>query len=129
MVLLHKSKILLMRRAGNASVAPNMWNVPAGKVKYDEIPTVAVIRECKEETGIDAKIAKEISCRATQIIDGGETAYRLTYTYLIELNTPEVEIIMNDEHTEFVWVDSAELADKKYDLLPQLKEIITNSAF
>ncbi|HEY8390519.1 MAG TPA: NUDIX domain-containing protein, partial [Clostridia bacterium] len=37
-ILLHEGKVLLTKRAPHCKVAPNVWNVPAGKIKYDEIP-------------------------------------------------------------------------------------------
>ena len=68
----------------DCAVAPGVWNVPAGKVKFDEVPIKAVIRECKEEIGLDVKVIKEIGCRAFRTSSSGEDAYRLVFTYLVE---------------------------------------------
>jgi len=49
-ILLHEGKVLLTKRAEHCKVAPNVWNVPAGKVKYEEIPVQGLYREAKYET-------------------------------------------------------------------------------
>ena len=49
-----RNQILLTRRAW----APQQgrWSLPAGFVDYGESPAEAAVRECKEETGLDAEI-------------------------------------------------------------------------
>ncbi len=123
-ILLHDDKVLIMKRAHNEEVAPEAWNVPAGKVEYDEIPTDAAIRECKEETGIDVRITKEVQCRTFQMEINGEKAFRLLYTHLVKPLSNDFTVTINDEHSEFTWVNKQELANEKYDLLPQVKDII-----
>lgn len=54
----YKGKYLLCKRSDNIKVAPGLWNIPAGKVKYDEGIEEALIRECKEETNLDIKNVK-----------------------------------------------------------------------
>ena len=39
----------------------NKWVPPGGKVDADEIPDVAAVRECKEETGLDVELIGELS--------------------------------------------------------------------
>lgn len=53
-VIVHKGKILLIRRAG--ATYHNYWALPGGFVNYGERVEDALIREVKEETGIDVKI-------------------------------------------------------------------------
>lgn len=120
-------KVLIARRADDCDVAPGVWNVPAGKVRYDEIPVDAVVRECREEIGIEVSVVREIDCRACTILVRGEEAYRLIYTYLVE---PAREISpdsirLNDEHTRYAWVDRQSIDSPEYDTLsPKLREII-----
>ncbi|MFA6271637.1 MAG: NUDIX hydrolase [Patescibacteria group bacterium] len=46
-----KKRVLLCHRRDY-----DLWNLPGGKVEANETPWDAVIREIKEETGLDAKI-------------------------------------------------------------------------
>lgn len=39
----------------------NKWVPPGGKVDPDEIPDVAAVRECKEETGLDVELIGEMT--------------------------------------------------------------------
>lgn len=39
----------------------NKWVPPGGKVDSDEIPDVAALRECKEETGMEVELIGEIT--------------------------------------------------------------------
>lgn len=36
----------------------NKWEIPGGKVEWEENPAQAVIRETKEETGLDVEVVK-----------------------------------------------------------------------
>ena len=45
-------RVLLAQRPEGKSMA-GMWEFPGGKVEEGEIPEAALIRECKEELGID----------------------------------------------------------------------------
>jgi 8-oxo-dGTP diphosphatase len=47
-ILKKNDKILLTKRSEKVSVARGVWNVPAGKVKFHEIPIEAAFREVKE---------------------------------------------------------------------------------
>lgn len=62
-ILLHEGKVLLTKRAPHCKIAPNVWNVPAGKIKYDEIPIQGMYREAKEEINLDVELLEELSVR------------------------------------------------------------------
>lgn len=54
-----KKEILLQKRSSNKSFFPNFWDVSfAGHVGYLETPLMAVVREGKEELGIDIDLKK-----------------------------------------------------------------------
>ncbi|MDI3310895.1 MAG: NUDIX hydrolase [Thermoanaerobacterium sp.] len=79
-ILLHERKVLLTKRAGHCKVAPNVWNVPAGKVKYDEIPTQGLYREAKEEINLDVELLEELSVRNIKSKSGDEDIYCVVFT-------------------------------------------------
>lgn len=124
-VILHQGRVLLVKRAPNCKVAPNVWNVPAGKVNMLEITTDAVVRETFEETGLKVSVVKLLSEHAFEIKVAEEKAFRNMFTYLTEPVDSETEVKLNNEHTEYVWVTKEELQSDAYNsLMPRLKEIL-----
>ena len=126
-ILKKNDKILLAKRSEEAIVAPGVWNVPAGKVKFHEIPLEAAFREAKEETNIDLDKLTEIHVRTFSGNTASEPIYRLIYTYVAGITDAQLaNFQMNDEHAEYVWVSQDELKDEAYNsLLPEFREILT----
>ena len=54
-VVHHEGRILLTRRLASGHLA-GMWEFPGGKVEDGEDPETAVVRECREECGIDLEV-------------------------------------------------------------------------
>jgi mutator protein MutT len=52
-VLLQAGQILLARRAPHRALYPDVWDVLGGHIESDETPEHALIRELKEEVGIE----------------------------------------------------------------------------
>lgn len=126
-VIMHKGQVLLAKRSENANIAPGVWNVPAGKVKYEEVPLEALYREAKEETNLEVELIKELSVRnLTSISANGEPIYRVVFTYLVKPEKEDISALhINEEHSEYVWVDKQELQSGTYDsLLDELKKPI-----
>ncbi|AEF16456.1 NUDIX hydrolase [Thermoanaerobacterium xylanolyticum LX-11] len=117
-ILLHEGKVLLTKRAGHCRVAPNVWNVPAGKVKYDEIPTQGLYREAKEEINLDIELLEELSVRNLKSKSGDEDIYRVVFTYLVKPKNDDISSLkLNDEHSELAWITKEELNNPRYETL------------
>jgi len=130
-ILMHEDKILLTKRSTEAIVAPGVWNVPAGKVKFNEIPAEAAIREVKEETNMDLEGLKEIHVRTFEGQTASEPIYRLIYTYVVKVSEHQLKNFqLNDEHSESRWVTRKELHSKDFDsLLPAFRSILLEKAW
>jgi 8-oxo-dGTP pyrophosphatase MutT (NUDIX family) len=126
-VIYNEGKVLLTKRSEDALVAPGVWNVPAGKVKFEEVPRTAVIRECEEETKLQVDIIAELGTGAFKTKVGDEDAYRLAMTYLVKPKQGEdvKNMQLNEEHSEAEWVDIKDVINPRFDsIMPRLREII-----
>lgn len=54
-IMNEQRKVLLQRRGDS-----NKWGFPGGAIELGETPQMAVIREAKEETGLDVEVGKLI---------------------------------------------------------------------
>ena len=131
-IIAHKRKVLLVKRSEESVVAPGVWNVPAGKVKYEEIPIEALYREAKEETSLDVEMVKELFVRnLTSETSTGEKYYRVVFTYLVKPKNNDISTLeIDEEHSEYVWVDRGELQSSRYNSLHnELRNIMLAQVF
>jgi 8-oxo-dGTP diphosphatase len=51
-LVVYDDAVLLLQRSSQERFLPDLWGLPAGKIRYGESPEAAVLRELKEEAGI-----------------------------------------------------------------------------
>jgi 8-oxo-dGTP diphosphatase len=54
-VVIRDRKVLLTQRPGGTHLA-DLWEFPGGKVEHGESPTEALVRELREELGVEARV-------------------------------------------------------------------------
>ena len=100
-VIKHSStgKYLITKRAENKAWGARWWEVPGGAVKAGETSFNAVLREIKEETGLDASKAKGklLYDYHRENIKEGDNYF--VDVYLFEMNFSEEEIHLQEEET------------------------------
>lgn len=110
----YKGQILLLHRQNNKSEG-NKWGIPGGKVEKNESPLQAVIRETKEETGIDIS-NQAIETLKTVYVEYNEKNHFVYHAFRTELQGDPGAVRINfDEHKGFTWVKPADAL--KMDLL------------
>lgn len=57
-----QGKMLLIQRGPKSKSEPGTWTIPGGAVEYGETMAAAVIRETREELGIEVKVLKQYGC-------------------------------------------------------------------
>ena len=71
----------------------DLWNLPGGRVEIGELPTESVIRETKEETGLDVAIEKLIG------VYGKVNSNDLVLTFLCSVEGGKLQVTEEaDEH-------------------------------
>jgi len=106
--VIYNGKILIIQRAADEEILPNLWEFPSGKKEPLESIHDAVKREVKEETGLNIEVGKPITVfnfgweKENEIRDATEIVFLATLK-----GKPEVKL--SKEHQSFAWVDINEI--------------------
>ena len=111
-----KGQVLLQKRSANKKTWPNMWDVTAGgNVLAGEFGFQAIIRECKEELGIQLNksdmifIGSSISSNVRgNIINNYFNEY-----YIVNKDVDETTLKLQEEEvSEVRWIDKNEIIER-----------------
>lgn len=111
-----KKQVLLQRRSPNKKMWPNMWDITAGgHVLAGEFGFQAIIREAKEELGLDLNkndmtfIGSSISTN----IKGDIINNHFNEYYIARKDIDETELKLQEEEvSEVKWIDKDEIIEK-----------------
>lgn len=67
-VILIGGKVVMV--FANRGLTKGIWNLPGGFIRYGETPEDSLVREIKEETGLDAKVEKLLGVHTETFMDG-----------------------------------------------------------
>ena len=115
----------------NCDNAP-FWGYPGGHVELGENTREAVVREVKEEIGVDAEIIKNLaSIQLFFTREDGKPFHEIGFYYLMKANTEPKNLTIEENDKgklrkhQFRWVTKEEL--KNLDVRPtELKKVILN---
>ncbi len=125
-VVVHEAELLLVRR-GHAP-AMGQWALPGGRVEEGELLAEAVVRELREETGLDAVCGAMLGW-VEQLIDDDHPWAGTDRRHLVILDFEATVLdnetpIAGDDATEVRWVRLADVGslDLAYGLAEFLHE-------
>ncbi|MBU1037254.1 NUDIX domain-containing protein [Patescibacteria group bacterium] len=99
-----QDKILLLKRTSKRTSSPDKWQPVSGFIKEREPAEDAVLREVKEETGLDGTIEKK-----GEVFEISDDYGRwIIMPFLVSVNSDNVEIDPK-EHSEYSWVKLKEI--------------------
>ena len=114
-LLSETGKCLLLKRSMSSKGNPGKWDLPGGKIDHGETFDQALLREVKEETGLEANI---IGVAGTTYSES--PTHRIVYL-IVEGSAAPGDVQLSSEHDEYCWVDTKELS--KMDLVAQFNEL------
>lgn len=120
-VIIHEGKVLIIQRASDDDVYPNLWEVPSGKREHFEKVSDTVLREVKEETGLNTEIVKIVGAFNFVIEKPEETRDVTQINFLLKL-AGESDVKLSNEHQNFAWITKDEVDN--YNLSTETKSII-----
>lgn len=118
-----EGKLLTLFRTETAPARPNTWDLPGGDLDFGEEPDKAILREIKEETGLDVKEIKIFDVEAHVIKE--ENIHWVTLGFCC--TTLETDVILSYEHNDYKWVTQEEFLELESS--PKLQRFVRNSIF
>ena len=103
-------KILVVKRHPKSRHNPEQWELPGGKCEKEEYFDETLIREFKEETGLDVELGD---------------------FYDAYVDCDDFEVKISDEHTDFKWIGKEEIKEfyEKGLLTPSLRKALEKNDF
>lgn len=107
-------------KRGSWKSAPNKWEFPGGKPELDEPLEAALVREIKEELGVDINVVRQFDRSVTTV--GDQEIDLVCFTAEFVDREPKV----STDHSEIAWVSESNLSklDWAEPDLPALKRIL-----
>lgn len=112
-------KILLLRESDKYEDGTNFgkYDVPGGRVNLGQRFDESLLREIKEETGLDVKIGKPFHVDEWKPVVKSEQ-WQITGIYF-ECFSESNEVNLSEDHDKCIWIDSKNY--KNYNLIENLK--------
>lgn len=115
-----KADLVFAARRASHKTAGGKWEFPGGKVEDNENPADALVREIREELGVDLTVIQSFDRSETQV---GDLCIDLD-TYLCEF--VDIEPESSSDHDHFAWLPIADLLDFEFAEpdLPAVKKLM-----
>jgi 8-oxo-dGTP diphosphatase len=109
-VVINNGKMLILRKSDKDYNYPGHWSFCSGFVKEFEAGEDTVLREIKEETGLEVEIIRK--GRMVVAKDNKRKKEWVVIPYLCKANKNEIRL--DHENTEYKWITKEELKDYKF---------------
>ncbi|WP_198949164.1 NUDIX hydrolase [Lottiidibacillus patelloidae] len=121
-VIIHKGKVLIVKRSTNAHVGGGTWECVGGKLEFGEGLEEALIREAEEEIGVKITVGRLLYATTFHTSENRQV---VIMTYLCECKSNRVSL--SNEHSDYCWATKEELKQ----LLPDniISDFETNGIF
>ncbi|MDR7071703.1 NUDIX hydrolase [Fictibacillus barbaricus] len=103
-IIFHNGKMLIFKRSDDDEFGASTWEFVGGKVEFEEELEAALIRETKEESGLDITVDKLLYATSFQTTPSRKV---ILLKYICKSESDNVMI--SHEHSDYRWVTSAEL--------------------
>jgi ADP-ribose pyrophosphatase YjhB (NUDIX family) len=91
-------RVLLTRLARSSQVG--RWTLPGGGLDFGERPADAVVREVREETGLDVRVEEMLDADAEHYVDGHREAHAVRFLYRVTVLGGTLAVLERDGSTD-----------------------------
>ena len=110
-------KLLTIRRSETAPSRPLHWDLPGGDLDFGEHTTEGILREIREETGLEVQDLKVMD-----VISGLNDKNEFGVTICYVAQPKSTEVTLSYEHDDFQWVTADEF--QKLEASPRNKKFV-----
>ncbi len=103
LILNDKNEVLLVKRSLTCKTDRGMWSRPGGGVEFGETFEQAVVREMKEELGIEVEVLRYLDYTNDIKQEDGITKHWVTLGFLGRIKSGEPKVMEPDKHDELRW--------------------------
>lgn len=103
-IIINSGRVLIIKRSNYDEIDAGAWECVGGKIEFGEELENALIREIKEEVGLDV-IVEKLLYAATFKTDPTRQVVILTYLCRSE----ETAVRLSEEHLEHLWANKGQL--------------------
>jgi 8-oxo-dGTP diphosphatase len=114
---------VLLAKRHNTGYMDGHWELPAGHVDPDEMPSEAMIREAKEELGIVIKPRNLAFVHASYRSAHDKTGDRIDFVFQARMWFGEPKILEPEKCAELRWFQTHNLPEN---MVPQVREFISS---
>lgn len=114
-----KGEVLLLQRSGKGSYE-DYWQFPEGKIENQETPQDAIVREVKEELGLEIVDIKNGPVFSFTVDAKGNRYLGVRITLNITIASEKISL--SDEHKDYKWFDKKDT--ESINLLGGVKEVL-----
>ncbi|KNY25475.1 NUDIX hydrolase [Pseudobacteroides cellulosolvens] len=103
-VIVNDGRVLIVKRASNDEIGAGTWECVGGKIEFGEELETALIREIKEEVGLNVTVEKLLYATTFKT---SPTRQVVILTYLCRSEVTDVRLSV--EHLEYLWATKDQL--------------------
>lgn len=115
-----QGEALILQRNENEDIYPGMWELPSGKREFLESSHDTLVREIKEEAGLDIEVIQPCSVFEYKIEKPNEIRDSTQINFIVTSNTSKVKL--SEEHQDYTWISKDEI--DKYGMSDETKKVI-----
>ncbi len=105
-IILRDGKILIIKRSDSDEIGAGTWETPGGKLDFGEYPEEALVREIKEEVGLDATVDGILYASSFM-----PNPFRQVIIITYRCTVPKGDVGLSDEHSDHLWATNEELVE------------------